>query len=164
MGYRAVADWLVGNCWREPQAILIASNVDGEGMLISEIAQKQPTPFLYLVRTAKLFENCDWLGADCKMTVEDPAGAEQVMDQTPIRYVVMDTLRGPREDRATQLLYESVVSRPDLWELRKTVPATAPTDGSSGEIRIYQRRAPPVTGQVRLHIDLTRMLGRVIGQ
>jgi hypothetical protein len=163
VGYRAVAEWLVGNSWREPEAILIASDADGEGMLISEIAQRQPTPTLYLVRSSKLFENCDWLGTDCQITVENPTGAEQVMDQTPIRYVVMDTLHSKGGDRATELLSESVVSRPDLWELRKVQPANAAT-GGAGEIRIYQRRALSATGQVRVRVNLTRMLGRVIGE
>jgi dolichyl-phosphate-mannose-protein mannosyltransferase len=164
VGYRAVADWLIGNSWREPEAILIASDVDGEGMLISEIAQRQPTPSLYVVRTSKLFENCDWLSKDCKMVVEDPAGAGRVMDQTGIRYVVVDTLHGNREDRSAALLRESVASRPDLWELRKTEPANAPTGRTSGEIRIYERRGLSATGQVRVRVDLTRMLGRVIGR
>jgi len=163
VGYRAVADWLVGNSWRDPEAILIASDADGEGLLISEIAQRQPTPSLYLVRSSKLFENCDWLGTDCKITVEKPAAAEEVMDQVPIRYVVVDTLHGEREDAATALLSESVASRPDLWELRKSEPAMAPL-GGVGEIRIYQRRGLSATGQVHVSANLTRMLGRVIGQ
>ena len=49
------------------------------------------------------------------------------------------------------------------WELRKSEPAMAPL-GGVGEIRIYQRRGLSATGQVHVSANLTRMLGRVIGQ
>lgn len=161
VGYRAVCGWLLGNAG-PGQAILIASDTDGEGMLVSEVGQSQPRPTMYIVRGIKLLEDCDWNGADCHATVADPIEAQKVLDSIPIRYVVMDHFTGTPSRNYVDLLRRTIVARPDLWTLRNTLPANSP-EGGHGEIEIYQRLGP-VAEHVHVWVNLRRMLGRVIQQ
>jgi hypothetical protein len=164
VGYRTVCGWLLSHSTPGEDAVLIASDVDGEGMLVSEVGQVQPKPTLYLVRSRKLFDNCDWSGDECRPTVTDPAHAQQVMDSIPVRYVVVDRFPGLASSPQADLLRRTIAERPDLWTLRDTQNAIAPGSRERGEIRIYQRASMPTTDHVRLRIDLSRMIGRVIGR
>jgi hypothetical protein len=164
VGYRPVADWLLANATPGGDAILIASDIDGEGMLISEIGQRQPKPSLYIVRSTKLFENCDWNYRDCRSTVTGPLQAQQVVDSIPIDYVVVDRFPGIASNSSTELLRSTIAAQPGFWALRKTQEATAPGTLQRGEILIYQRLGLTQTDHVHLQVDLRRMIGRVIGQ
>lgn len=164
VGYRSVAGWLVANCDRGGNAVLIASDIDGEGMLISEIGQIQPEPSLYIIRSLKLFEDCDWAGQGCRPVITDLSRAEQVLDSIPVRYAVVDRFSGTSSTAPTELLRSMIAAHSNLWILRKVQPAIDPDSGSHGEILIYQRSGLIQTDQVHVSVDLHRMIGKVISK
>ena len=164
VGYRSVAEWLMANRDRGENVVLIASDIDGEGMLISEIGQIQPSPSLYIVRSSKLFEDCDWEGQECLPMITDPSRAEQVLDSMPVRYAVVDRFSGIASTARTQLLSRMINAHSDLWILRKIQPAIAPGSGTRGEILIYQRSGLNQSDRVHVSVNLRRMIGKVIGK
>jgi hypothetical protein len=163
VGYRSVAGWFLANSDRGENAVLIASDIDGEGMLISEIGQRQPKPSLYVVRSSKLFEDCDWQKHDCLPTITQPLAAEQVLDSMPVRYVVLDHFSGIPSASSTEVVRRMIAARPDLWSLRDIQPAIAPGSGNRGEILIYQRSGLNQSDQVHVSVNLRRMIGKVVG-
>ena len=166
VGYRRSAGWLLANINnRGENAVLIASDIDdGEGMLISEIGQRQPKPTLYIVRSSKLFEDCDWQRRDCRPIITDPSRAETVLDSMPVRYVVIDRFSGLASAARNEVLRRMIDEHSDLWVLRNTESAIAPGVGNRGEILIYQRVGLSQSDQVHVRVNLNRMIGRVIGK
>jgi hypothetical protein len=164
VGYRQSAGWLLANANRGENAVLIASDIDGEGMLISEIGQREPKPSLYIVRSSKLFEDCDWQGRDCRPIITDPSRAEQVLDSMPVRYVVIDRFSGLASAARNEVLRRMLGEHSDLWVLRNTESAIAPGVGNRGEILIYQRVGLSQSDQVHVRVNLNRMIGRAIGK
>jgi hypothetical protein len=164
VGYRTVAGWLLANDGRGKKAVLVASDIDGEGMLISEIAQSEPEPSMYVVRSSKLFEDCDWQRHHCILKITDPARAEQVIDSIPIRYVILDHFSGIPSSTSTELVRQMIAARPEAWILRETQAATAPgSAGHQGQILVYQRFGLDESDQVHISVDLHRMIGKVVG-
>jgi hypothetical protein len=164
VGYRSVAGWLLSNNDGGGNAVFIASDIDGEGMLISEVGQIQPNPTMYIVRSSKLFEDCDWERQDCLPKITDPSQAEQVLDSIPVRYAVIDRFSGIAPTARTELLRRVIATHSSLWVLRDTRPAIAPGSRSRGEIQIYQRSGVNQSDQVHVSVDLHRMIGKVIGK
>jgi len=164
VGYRSVAGWLLANRDRGENVVLIASDIDGEGMLISEIGQSEPRPSLYIVRSSKLFEDCDWEGQECRPMITDPSRAEQVLDSMPVRYAVVDRFSGIASTARTELLRRMITAHADLWILRKIQPAIAPDSGNRGEILIYERSGLNQSDRVHVSVDLRRMIGKVISK
>lgn len=164
VGYRSVAKWLLGNSDPGEKAVLIASDIDGEGMLISEIAQIEPKPSMYIVRSSKLFEDCDWQRHDCVSKVTDSTKAEQMIDSIPIRYIIVDRFSGIPSSLGTDLVRQLIAEHPEAWILRDTLRATAPGNaGHQGRISVYQRVAVPGSNQIHISVDLHRMIGKVLG-
>jgi hypothetical protein len=133
-------------------------------MLISEIGQREPKPSLYIVRSSKLFEDCDWQGRDCRPIITDPSRAEQVLDSMPVRYVVIDRFSGLASAARNEVLRRMLGEHSDLWVLRNTESAIAPGVGNRGEILIYQRVGLSQSDQVHVRVNLNRMIGRAIGK
>jgi hypothetical protein len=163
VGYRAVSAWLLHHSGPGKGAVLVASDIDGEGMLVSEIAQSQPQPSMYIVRAIKSFEDCDWQGQDCRPTITDPLQAQQLLDSVPVGYVVVDHFPGIPSHPYTEMAWRMIAARPDNWVLRKTQAAKAPPAGTAGEIMIYQRLGP-IPQKIHLRVNLNRMIGRVVGE
>jgi hypothetical protein len=164
VGYRSVAEWLVGNSGQGKEAVLVASDIDGEGMLISEIAQSEPKPSMYIVRSSKLFEDCDWQRNHCVLKIIDSAQAEELIDSMPIRYIVIDRFSEIPSSLGTALVRHVIAEHPEAWILRDTQPATAPgRAGHQGWISVYQRLAVHDSDQLHISVDLHRMIGKVLG-
>jgi hypothetical protein len=163
LGYRAVSSWLLGSVGRSEGAVLVASGIGGEGLLVSEIAQSQPDPRLYIVRSSKLFTDCDWLSRDCRPGITEPLRAQEVLDSIPVSRVVVDNFPGVSSEQLTDLVRSTIAARPDLWVLRKTVIATDPRTETRGEIRVYERTGLTRPLHVHVQVDLRRMIGRAIG-
>jgi hypothetical protein len=163
VGYRAVSAWLLHHSGSGNGAVFVASDIDGEGMLVSEIAQSQPEPSMYIVRAIKSFEDCDWDSRDCHLIITDPVQAQQLLDSIPVGYVVVDRFPGIPSHSHTEMVWRMIAARPDAWVLRETQAAKAPPAGTAGEIMIYQRLGP-ISQKIHLRVNLNRMIGRVIGE
>jgi hypothetical protein len=163
VGYRPIADWLLSNDDDGEMAVFVASDIDGEGMLISEVAQHQPTPTLYIVRSSKLFEDCDWERQDCHPTITDPSQAEKALDSIPIRYAVIDRFSGIEPSTRTELLRHMIAMHSNLWVLRDTQAAVAPGSRNRGEVQVYERSGLNHSHTVHVIVDLHRMIGKEIG-
>jgi hypothetical protein len=164
VGYRAAAEWLVATHGTQEQAILVGSQVDGEGMLVSEVAQLQPRPSSYLVRASKLMADSDWSGRDYQLIINELDTLERALDSIPIRYLVLDRFPTGEPKPHTRLLRELVTKRPQLWLPRKRFPAVMPVSGEAGEIIVYERAGLRETKVVALQISLKRMLGRMVAK
>lgn len=149
---------------RPGSAVLIAGQ-EAENAIIGEMAQREPRPSVYLVRASKFVADSDWTGADYRLRLTGPDALEEALRAVPVNLVVVE--RDPpfgrvaERERPHVALVRELVRRPDgPWRLAGPVAAdTGPAPGSPAEL--YERR-PPLEGEVRLTVDLRRMLGRSI--
>lgn len=124
-GYRPVASWLLRETAGREQAILIASQAHGEGMLIAEIAQAAPQPALYLVRASKLLADSDWSGVDYKLLM-NPQQVEAALHSIPVRFIVVDRFQSESGDPHWNLVWNIVEHNPQQWVLRYRQTAFSP--------------------------------------
>jgi hypothetical protein len=161
-GYRQAANWILGEAGNVERAVLVASQVDGEGILIAEIAQRQPRPVLYIARASKIVAESDWNGNDYKLIVQNSEKLQAALDSLPVRYVIADRFPGAAVTPHHQLVLRNIQEHPTLWTQRKAIPAVLPGKRSPGEILIFERTGRKEAGAISLRLDMRRVLGRYL--
>ncbi len=138
--------------------VLVSSEADGEGMLISEIAMGESRPGHFVLRATKALARLDWNATAQQPYYTNPADLLGYLDQIPVGVLVLD-LSPPRvlyEHHA--LLRTSVVRYPDRFQLVATYPRKP--SSLQGKIQVYRilGNENPAPGDVV--IDRKRLLTR----
>jgi len=159
--WRAFFRHELGPALRPGTAVLIAGQ-EAENAIISETAQRQPSPSVFLVRASKFVADSDWSGADYRLRLASPEPLEEALRRVPINVVVVERepLASGRTHREPPhvALIRAVVQGPDgPWRLAER-PA-AETDAAGVQVAEIYTRHPPLEGRVQLTVDLRRTLG-----
>jgi len=162
--WRAFVRDELGPALRPGTAVLIAGQ-EAENAIISETAQRQPSPSVFLVRASKFVANSDWSGADYRLRPASPQALGEALRRVPINIVVVEREPLPSGGRHREpphvALVRATVRRPDgPWRLAQQ-PAVE-TEAAGVQVAEIYTRHPPLEGRVQLTVDLRRKLGHAL--
>ena len=120
-GYTEVARSLLKAPEFKKSAVLVCSGVDGEGMLISEIAMNESRPGHIILRGSKMLASSDWMSWEYRPRFIDPDQMMNYLESIPAGVVVMDEA-GVRPPHC-QLLADGLKKHASQWELVAPVGA-----------------------------------------
>ena len=158
IGFVQVAADLLARPEFKNSVVLVSSEADGEGMLISEIAMRESRPGHFVLRATKALARINWNATAQQPYYTDPASLIRYLDQIPVGVLVLD-LSPPRVMyQHHALLRTSVVRYPDRFQLVATYPSRLSSlqDG----IQVYRilGNENPAPGDVA--VDRERLLTR----
>lgn len=138
--------------------VLVSSEADGEGMLISEIAMRESRPGHFVLRATKALARIDWNATSQQPYYTTPADLIGYLDHIPVGVLVLD-LSPPRVVYAHHALLRTTVGRyPDRFQLVAVYPSNS--GSPQGGIQVYRilGNENPTPGEVV--VDRNRMLTR----
>lgn len=145
-GFRQAAQYLVATLGPDA-AVLVSSESDGEGLLVSEFGMLRPAPAHYIVRGSKYLASTDWTGSEYRSRVGSVKETMAALERVPICYVVLDRRTGqPRPHH--RLLQQAMSGFRSVY--------TAP----GGEVSVFQLR--PSEPVKHLELDMRPMVQRRI--
>lgn len=138
-GFIEVARFITSRPDLRHDTILISDNSVGEGLLVSEIAMREPQPTDVVVRGTKVLANVDWGGTTYHCLYSTPEQVTQAIDNLHVNLVVIDTFRGKRDLEHNQLLREALQDG-RRFQLIRTFEAGS--RDAKGQILIYRVKPP----------------------
>lgn len=137
IGFIRVAADLLGRPDLKNSVILVSSEGDGEGMLISEIAMREQRPGHFVLRATKALARVDWNGRRQEPYYSTPAELLRHLDQLPVGVLVLDLSPGRVVYEHHRLILETLARYPDRFQLVATFPSQ-PGVLPRSEIRVYR--------------------------
>jgi len=133
---------------------LCASTADGEGLLISEIAQREKRPGHVVTRASQMLAQMGWNGQHYRMLAHTPKEVEERLAAIPADVIVLD--RTPGVDMPHQALLVKTVLGDPQWQLFGVYPKVRkPTTLANARIEVYRWAGPAHsdTGRVRVEMN-----------
>jgi hypothetical protein len=121
-GYRELAQRIVSGSFGPARTILVSGTSLMEGVLVSEIAQREPHPTRYIVRGGKLFADIEWMGRLVELRATTASDAHKLVSGLPLDLVVVDKAN-PAPYGYQEPLLQALMNDPESWQ---AVPATEP--------------------------------------
>lgn len=133
------------------EAMLVVSDADGEGGLLTSIALHEKRPSRYFLRASKQLSPNLWRKNEYGGFYKTPAELEAWLDSVPVDVVVLDKrVFWPEEGK---LMSDTMKAYEDIWNLELT---TAEYPGGRQQ-RLYRRRKATPAGQpkkISIRIDM----------
>lgn len=89
-GYNEVATFITSDPRLRGATILVSSGAIGEGLLVSEIAMREPHPTDTILRGTKVLAQMDWEGAHYRSFFSNPTELVDYLDRNQVGFVVTD--------------------------------------------------------------------------
>jgi hypothetical protein len=104
-----------------PGAVLVSSEHNGEGMLVAEVAMRDPKrPSRYVVRASKLFADARWSGAGYTPVVASPEAVRNSLSELGILQAAVDL--GPGKPLAHHRFLRAALAGSADWTLTQKLP------------------------------------------
>lgn len=162
-GYRFVARTLVSNPKLRHSVILVCSDADGEGMLVSEIAMLDHRPDHVVLRAGEVLARSDWNGSNYRLLLTSGSQILAYMDSIPVSAVVIDGSVPNSNLVAHQtLLQKTVTSDAAEWKLVGKYPVWRAGIEHPGSLEVYLFVGHSETARGVIDINMDRMLGRTL--
>jgi hypothetical protein len=160
-GFASIAQLLASSSQFHNDVILIASDSDGEGMLISEVAMREKRPGHIVLRASKMLNESDWLGNGLTPRFQSPEQVQDYLNSIPVGFVILDySLSGSDFRDYEGLLERAIISHQDSWKLFGTYPIWRKGLEHPDAAKIYVRELPPENSRGVIRIDMNKMLGK----
>lgn len=140
-GYIEAARFLTSDPSLRHSTILVSSKGVGEGLLVSEIAMREPMPQDTILRATKALAHVDWSGADYHSLFSTPEQLLQFLDGSAVQLVVLDTYGGENAFTHHDLLKRTIAASGRFELLAKFEPVGRRADG---EVDVYRFERKPV--------------------
>lgn len=143
--------------------VLVSSDPEGEGALVSEVAMRDRDRRHFVLRGSKVLSSSRWDGSEYRMLFETTAEMGDLLRETPVHLVVVDR-SVPRSFRTPDqaLLWETLQEMADEWELVDKFGLTRHGVAEPEAVHVYRQKYVEEKADANIRIDLTEMLGRVI--
>ena len=140
--------------------ILVSSEADGEGMLISEMAMRERRPSHFVLRASKMLGTSNWNGMHYELLYKTPDELMKFLRSVPVEILVIDNTASRNTFAHHELLKRVVTSFPNEWQ-RVEVSPTPALQRAVG-IDVFRLKAPGGrnAGQIQIHLPYT--LGRTL--
>jgi hypothetical protein len=141
-------------------AILVCSDSTGEGVVISELAAKVPTPGRYIVlRASKQLAKSDWMGGRYRVMFNDEESLKKYLASVPMTLIVVDQSVEAKPFMTHVLQVESTLAGgKGMWRLDSgwnMDEAKSPT-----KIDLYAIASEDYRIPTQVSVDMDTMLGR----
>ena len=133
-GYREAAQFITSDPALRGATILASSESAGEGLLISEIAMREPRPRDTIIRGTKALANVDWTGTEYRSLFSTSQQVLQFIQESHIGVVVTDNYPPLANFAHTRLLLDTIKQNPGRFRLLRTFQGNAP----AGHISVFQ--------------------------
>jgi dolichyl-phosphate-mannose-protein mannosyltransferase len=162
-GFASLAQLLTSSPQFRDEVILIASDADGEGMLVSEIAMRERRPGHIVLRASKILTTSDWTGVQLTPRFRTPEQVQDYVDSIPVSVVILDhSVSSSDFQDYEDLLERAVVSHERHWALLGTYSVWRGGVEHRAAAKVYLRSARAAKPQGVVHIDMTNMLGKTL--
>ncbi|SRR5712691_11126834 len=148
-GYGELAQSIVHDRTGPIHVLLISASPTGEGALISEIAQREPHPRRYILRSTKLLADLTWMGLEVRPRFHATEEVHDYLAGLPLEMVVFDRTTPPRFSYG-ELLEHAVLSHPEEWQPWAEAPA---------RFHVFLRIGGLTLGPEALHKLMTEISG-----
>ena len=128
-GFTELSSYIESQPELKDAVILVSSEWDGEGLLISELMMQDRRPGHTVLRANKLLSSSDWTGKATEILCSSTGELMQILTKKRVRAVVLDTYPKRQIYRHNELILEAIRAYPDQWRLRSTF--------GDGKIQIY---------------------------
>ena len=128
-GFTELSNYIEGQPEWKDAVLLVSSEWDGEGLLISELMMQDHRPGHTVLRANKLLSSSDWTGKATESLCNSTGELMQILKKKQVRAVVLDTYPKRQTYRHNELILEAIRAYPDQWRLRSTF--------ADGKIQIY---------------------------
>lgn len=135
-GYTEAAQYITSSEPLRQAIILVSSERDGEGMLISEIAMHEARPTHYIQRGSKVLSHADWTGESYQSFFHSPSDLMDYLRKAGVGVVVLDDFAPRKILQHHELLLQAKRDYPASWQLLKTFPEK--TSSGKGHIQVYR--------------------------
>jgi hypothetical protein len=135
-GYSEAAKFITSDPALRGSTILVSSGGMGEGLLISEIAMREPRPQDTIIRATKVLAHVDWTGLMYSPVFTSGQQIFNYIEQSRIKLVVTDDLSPVTNFEHNRLLNEAITKHPERFRLLGTF-ASASLPGS---VRVFATR------------------------
>jgi hypothetical protein len=160
-GFAPIAQMLASSSQFRDDVILIASDADGEGMLISEVAMREKRPGHVVLRASKILNSSDWLGNGLTPRFQGPEQVQDYLNSIPVGFVILDYSLSHSDFRDYEgLLEQAIVSHQNSWKLFGTYPIWRKGHEHPDAAKVYVLDSPHANPQGIIRIDMTNMLGK----
>ena len=139
-GYTEAANFIVSHPQLQSSVILVSSESGGEGLLISELAMREPRPRDVVMRATKVLAKVDWTGSDYKLLFTNTSEVLKFLAQNHVGLLVTDNYPSSLHFGHQPLIEKMIRQNPDLFHLQATFSDR--NTYSSGAIRIYSVEIP----------------------
>lgn len=129
-GYIEAARFLTSDGRFDHARILVSSDSLGEGLLISEVAMREPHPSEVILRATKTLADVNWNATEYRCLFSTPAQVLNYLRNHHIDLVVLDTFPPEVEFSHDKLLREAVAQYPPAHVI-------ATFSEPSGKVQIY---------------------------
>jgi hypothetical protein len=150
--YGTIASAIVHGDFGSAKAILICADAIGEGVLISEVAQREHMPVRYLLRGTKILADVSWLGISLRERFSSSEEIGLYLSSLPVDLVILDQLH-PSKLPYAALLASALEGRPGEWQ---RVPSDA-----AGQLTVYRRSLDAHQSQEQIDTLLTKALSGI---
>jgi hypothetical protein len=135
-GYIEAARFFTTNPRLRDATILVSSESIGEGLLVSEVAMRQPLPQDTILRATKTLARVDWNDAHYQSLFSTPAQILNFLDRSGVDVVVLDTFPGEKKFTHHELLRRTIVQSGQHFQPLAKFQPGGPQAG--GEIDVYR--------------------------
>ncbi|MBV8864662.1 MAG: hypothetical protein JO210_04600, partial [Acidobacteriaceae bacterium] len=135
-GYQEAAHFIVSDPSLRNATLLVSSGSIGEGLLISEIAMREPRPRDTILRATKQLAQVDWAGTHYESFYRTPAELLHYLRGAHLTGLVLDNYRCEYTFPHQGLLERTIQENPGEFQLLAAFPGRA--NGMPGEVKVYR--------------------------
>ena len=159
-GFTEVASAVVSNPNLRDAVMLVSSENFGEGMLITEVALREPRPSHYILRASKMLSRSRWDLDRYELLYATPEAMSAYLKSIPVRLLVIDNTPGPVPVPHHDILNTMVKQYKDDWKLVDCYPKVGPVE-SRGLVCVYE--CPAAAGSHKqISIDMRYTLKKIL--
>jgi len=157
-GFSEAASFLVSLPAARHAAILVSSEIDGEGLLISELSMREPWQDGFVLRSSKVLSESDWMGRGYTARFSSKEDLQQYLERVPVDFVVVDQATGPMPLMHHRLLID-VVGQSSNWRLLGCFSPHPPAPVGAG-VLVYRRIGAPGQPDEQIRSEMDKILVR----
>jgi hypothetical protein len=132
-GYSDAAHFISDHPELQDRTILVSSDRDGEGMLVSELAMRDKQLDHRILRATKVLASTDWNGKVYQCYYGTPEALLRYLRTAGVNLVVSDTLPGAISFEHQDILNQTIAKYPDSLKLIASFHGDVP-----GAVNIYR--------------------------
>jgi hypothetical protein len=163
-GYTEACEYLLSRPESKGAAILTSSEGDGEGLLISEAALRQPVPAMFLLRASKVLASSDWLGRGYQSRFQTPADVARFLASVPVRFLVVERRRGQGVLLHHTLLLRVVEGAGSEWRKVAEFPRNRLAGDAGARVAVYEREGDPGHPELSVRREMGPVVESLLGK